>query len=197
MESVGGAGHSVGGDRIRIVESYQAFRSTGLDVRVVRSALGTVPNAFLLGLELVVLRDSESLTRRERNQKVKSRSGRVRKTSLRGVYYGRSKLSGARIELIMDRLLGAWPEWMARIPFFRSMMIARILFHEVGHHIQQSRRIPGSEEKAADQWSEEFTRRFLRRQYWYLQPFLWVLLPIARGGLQVLRRLRSHRSAAA
>jgi hypothetical protein len=57
--------------------------------------------------------------------------------------------------------------------FLRDVAIARVLYHELGHHVHLFVRPEYREtEDVADDWRDKFMRIFLRGKYWYLITFI-------------------------
>lgn len=78
---------------------------------------------------------------------------------------------------------------MLRVPALRDLLLSRVLFHELGHHIH--RRIApghGDAEAAAERWRRDLTRQVLRRRYWYLLPFFKLIAILGRWS----RRIRAR-----
>jgi hypothetical protein len=164
-----------------LTDTSKSYRHTVL--RLLRS----VPARHLRGLRRVVLRDSRSLTPAEIQKR------RRRERPLLGTYYPRSRSSSASIDLFMDAVLGGWPRWLLRLPCVRDTLIARVLFHEIAHHVLHSTapQLKGAE-ASADAWAREMSRTFFRRRYWYLVP---VLAPSRLLWSVVRRLLKEQRQA--
>jgi len=135
-----------------------------------------VPAENLVGLQSVVLTNSLGLSRDERRQKTWSRSRKVRLSECLGWYSRATHASGARITLLLDNIFrGATPGKLRFTPF-RTLPLAGVLYHEVGHHIHATRRPEyRGKEDAADSWKKKLERKFVRERYWYLLP---IALPI-------------------
>lgn len=158
--------------------------------RSVQSILDTLPEQTTLGLQSVVLRSGKKLSRREAKEKALSRSGLVRKTRLQAVYYGGPKERDVRIELFVDKLLGSTPPWFLRIPPLRDLVICQVLCHELGHHIQATRRLPGDPEAVAEAWSRKLSRIYFQERYGHLSLLFKIILAPLRALLAVLRIFR-------
>lgn len=150
--------------------------------------LATVPDKYLVGLDCVLMRNEESLSRRERRGKVWSRGRKVEKGKALGFYHhGGSRANQPFIELRVDKIVagmgkGVW------FPFLRSVVLGYVLFHELGHHIHDTVR-PEYDEKedVADNWSRKLNANFLRKRYWYAIP---LMVPAAKVYIFLKRRLR-------
>jgi hypothetical protein len=151
--------------------------------RILREALEAVPPELLGGLESVVLRDLASLGREERSTRFVSRGGRRKKTlsQAKGLYYSADGARSARIELFLDNILEERPRWFFRIPMIREYLVAGVLFHEVGHHIQAAVK-PSREEKedVAQRWKADLFRRYAA-QKWLVARLLAAAGRWARG----------------
>jgi hypothetical protein len=86
---------------------------------------------------------------------------------------------------------------MLRLPFFRYMMPADVLYHEIGHHIHTVHKpIHEEREDIAQDWSRKLYANFVRKHYWYLYPLLYIaahlISPVAKkfrkGSNKALRR---------
>lgn len=151
--------------KLKIVEQYQdyvpPFRVNG----TVELLMRHVPAEYLKGLHYIVMTNSVSLFSSTKG-KFESEGRRFRAGEANGCY------SGGNIYLVMDRVLGRYPEALLLVPIFKAMAISEILYHEVGHHIQKLEQ-PGyreNEEAVADEWRDELLAGFLKRRYWYLVP---------------------------
>jgi hypothetical protein len=155
-------------DTVKVVEAWASFEPPVNLRRAVERLLSHVPAMYVAGLDRVVLRDSATLTSKEK-QKRKSRKGKA----LLGTYYHGTSSSKAYIDLFVDEISHHWYVWMLRVPLLRDLLLAKVLFHELGHHVHR-RIVPGhgDAELAAEKWRRELTRQVLGRRYWYLLPLL-------------------------
>ncbi len=68
------------------------------------------------------------------------------------------------------------PDFMWKMPIFRYLRIAKVIYHEIGHHIHVVHRpVYKGKEDVADYWSRRLSRAFFRRRYWYLVPVAVVI----------------------
>lgn len=57
----------------------------------------------------------------------------------------------------------------------------RVLFHELGHHLDRTIGAPvRSGEAAADAWRTRLSREYFRARYWWFRPIARVLRPVMR-----------------
>ena len=98
-----------------------------------------------------------------------------------GLYYSREGTDKARIELFVDNILVDWPTWLVGFRFFLDLVVGRVFFHEVGHHIQsvvEPRK--GVADEIADSWRDRLLRAYLRSQYPLLLPFILLVERLTR-----------------
>lgn len=83
------------------------------------------------------------------------------------------------------------PRPLSRLQFVRDVVMARILFHEVGHHLQATAQSLRREaESGAEAWRVRLSRIHFRRHYWFLRPIVRLLAPVQRR----LKARRARRS---
>lgn len=145
-------------------------------LRVVRNQLLGVERSALVGLDAVVIRSSSELTRRERERFGRGYGKKGNNFQPLGAYYARSRKRSAYIELFWDNIAIRWPAIVYWFPFFRELAVAATLFHEIGHHLHQTRAEDRRDkEMVAEEWRRKLNGRYLRRRYWYLFPLLFPL----------------------
>jgi len=67
------------------------------------------------------------------------------------------------------------------------MVVADVLFHEVGHHIHNVHQpVYQGKENVADYWAKKLSRAFGRRRYWYAMPLLY---PVGTG-VNLVRKIK-------
>ena len=166
---------------------------TGSDLDGARSLveelLAAVPPRFLGGLQRVVVGRATQLA--AGNQQ---RSARRDERTV-GVYHHATKWSPAWIEILVDRIYSDDRRWR-RLPIVRELALARVLFHEVGHHVHREiepRNCPP--EKAAEHWKRILMKEVFRKR----RPLLRFLAPpviaIARQILAIAGRPRAGADA--
>lgn len=170
-----------------IVESYRDFHPPTNFRRNVETLLRYVPSEYLAGLATIILTNSSALTRDKRKQKVWSRNRKVRLAECLGSYSRASQSSPAAVWLYVDNIVKVESPWWEKVPLLRYAALADVLYHEIGHHIHSVHRpVYDGRENVAEDWSRKLWRRFCRKHYWYLLPFLHVF---ARAATPILKRL--------
>lgn len=141
--------------------------------RSVHRLLSSIPSSRLAGLGAVHLRCRASLTKAELVKRERQGKGR----RLLGAYYpsspGRHR---AAIDLFVDEIVERWPRILFRVAFFADVAIARVLFHELGHHLD-ARVSPGvrSREGRAEEYRKELSKEYFRSKYRALAPLAFLL----------------------
>jgi hypothetical protein len=88
-----------------------------------------------------------------------------------GSYQAAWRLAPASISLYVDNIVGREPDFVWKVPAFRYLPIASVIYHEIGHHIHAVHEpVYEGKEDVADYWSGRLSRKFFRRRYWYLVP---------------------------
>jgi hypothetical protein len=160
----------------QIVEAYRDYAPPCNAVRDVEMLLRHIPPEYLNGLQSIVLSNSLGLSRDERRQKIWSRNRKVQLSECRGWYSQSTPARGARITLLVDNIFRGAGRFGLRIGLFRNVVLADVLYHEVGHHIHATRRPEyRGKEDIAETWRAKLEKRLFRERYWYLLP---IALPI-------------------
>jgi hypothetical protein len=152
---------------VKITESYINYVPPADYGATVKRLLATVPEKYLVGLDSVVLC----------NLSGQSRKLRTRKERLLGRYRPKWRGEKACIQLFVDQI--QMPRRSFRwIRLLQDLMLGRVLYHELGHHVHTLRPEYREEEHVADDWGTRFSRNHLRRTYWYLFPALWAAVVV-------------------
>ncbi len=169
-----------------IQNAYRDFIPTINARRAVGRLLSGIPDKYLSGLKAIVLTSAEGLSHNRRRHKTLSRKRKVLIRESRGLYHQKWQNEPAWIEVFVDNVCQGWPSWLLRIPFFRDLAFADVVFHELGHHIQKTQ-VPEFKERedVADKWSKRLSRHYFWGRYWYLMPLLF-------GLAFILKPFRSH-----
>ncbi len=174
---------SMGSKSIRpdVMESYGSYDPPTGTAKLVMSLLDTVPISLYVGLAQVCLTDTSVLSRTKYRQRT-TQKARVGET--RAVYWSSSTEESARIEIFVDKVLNQLPPTLRKVEFFRELVIAEVLFHELGHHVQTQARVRqrrSKEETFAENISAKLLRRLINRKYKFLKP----LIVVANLGLDM------------
>jgi len=148
---------------LKIREQYLDYTPPVVLYRSLQLLLSYVPAKYLSDLHTITLTNSAAMLKMYRG-KVSSEKRRVRPADCRGMY-GRGN-----IYLMTDQMFSDCPEFFLLFPPVKTYLIARTLYHEIGHHIHRLEQ-PGyraNQETVADEWCEKLLREFVRGRYWYL-----------------------------
>jgi hypothetical protein len=176
---------------VQIHENYRDYVPPGNPRSQVGVALRYVPEKRLAGLGSILLTNTAALSRAERRAKTWSRGKKVRSAKSLASYRRAWNNNPAAIRVLLDNVFAGWPWWLVMIPPLRTAGLARVLYHEIGHHIHATSRPEHREpEDVADLWSTRLMRRLARRRYWYvalpmsiiLPPALWLYRRVQRAG---------------
>jgi hypothetical protein len=141
--------------------------------RSIRRLLAHTPESYLQGLGKVVLTNSTDLPSSEK-KRTRRRSMRGREKRVLGSYFQPWKGQPARIELYIDNVTLEEPQALLRIPLFCDLALAKVFFHELGHHLHATKRPERrAKEDVADDWSTRLSRQYFRKRYWYLRILMW------------------------
>lgn len=99
------------------------------------------------------------------------------------------------IELVADEIVAR-----LRLPLFRKLQIyrdhtvGRVLFHEIGHHLETTIGSAGrTGEPAAEAWQERLWRQHMRQRYWYLRPLKFLFRWLGQFARFMAARARAQR----
>src|SRR5438552_1799000 len=115
---------------VKIVEQYLDYAPPVVVYRSLQLLLRYVPDEYLAGLHKITLTNSAGLRKMYRG-KVTSEKRRVRSADCRGLY------GSGSILLVMDQMFMDCPEVFLLLPPVKTYLIARTLYHEIGHHIHR------------------------------------------------------------
>jgi hypothetical protein len=149
-------------------EDYRDYKPPAWVGRVVRQLLGSLSEQHVGGLSAIVLTES-ALIRKGRTRRVRGKT--YASQECLGFYYPKSHHGPAVVLLVVDNIVGSRLPGYWRMPFFRDWLLGDVLFHEVGHHLNHTRRsVVAGEEASADAWERRLSRLHGRKKYWYLRP---------------------------
>ena len=127
--------------------------------RLVRKLLVKVPEDHLVGLGSIILVDQVTHKRDKKSE---------------GLYWQSKGQELAKIEIGVNTIYRAMPRFIFYLPFIAKFMLATVLYHEIGHHVQYSTH--GIIKKDAENLAEKYKKEMLKKVF-----FLWRLffLPIS------------------
>lgn len=159
----------------QIVEAYKNYAPSFDAPKTIRLLLRHVPEKYLVGLKTIVLTNRESLSHDQRRRRPWSRGRKYSMNRVLGDYHQAWKGESAWIRIFVDQTVAGNPLEIRWLPFLRTHAIAKVLYHEIGHHIHKTSRPEHRErEDVADEWQKRLMRIFSRRRYWYLIPIAFV-----------------------
>jgi hypothetical protein len=98
--------------------------------------------------------------------------------------------------LVVDQIVKDLPKPLDRIPVAREMTVGRVLFHEIGHHLDATLGSVGrTGEHGAEAWEARLSSRYLRRRYGYLRRLAPVMRVMARIAKAISARQRRNHAA--
>ncbi len=159
---------------MKIVEGYKTFRPPFDAAALVARLIDGLPARCGSGLHAIVLTDTASLSRSQRRGRAWSGQKKYHVGHVLGVYHPAWNGEPPWIELFMDKILAG--QRLLTLPIIRELVVSRVLFHELGHHIHYTQEpMHRDREAIADQWQRRLGRRFFRTRYRLLFPLLLLL----------------------
>jgi hypothetical protein len=155
----------------------------------VQRLMASLPETHLQGLGAIVL------TQTAISRKRKGRRSRANRSGIAlGKYHPSWNGQPAWIELVVDEIIKRLPKPLDRIGVARDTVVGRVLFHEIGHHLDATVGSVGrTGEHGAEVWQKRLSRRYSQRRYWYLRPFVPVLWVGYRFAKMMAARQRRRR----
>lgn len=179
---------------VKVSESYRNLKPP-FDVTVTINRLLTgIPSEYIAGIKTIVLRDTTGLSHQQRRKKIRSKMRKHKHRESFGSYHPAWKGEPAWIQVLVDNVIDRWPAIFLKLPFFRDLAFAEVLFHEIGHHIHKTQiRKFADTENVAERWKRRLTAYYMRHTYWYLMPLFWLThytVILFRGAYDFLRKVR-------
>ncbi len=179
----------------RIVEAYRDWHPRFQVESRIRELLTIVPRKHLSGLGSIVLTNVDALSHARRREKTWSGNRKVRITESLGMYHHGGQGNPAWIELLVDNICREWRDGKPPSRLSAHFHLGEVLYHEVGHHIQEVHAPQfRPKENVAEWWEERLMKKFLRRQYWhfaiFVEPITWVAERLERAFKSMLGRKR-------
>ena len=174
--------------KIEICESYKDFSPPSWVHKSVTRLIEGVPDKYLAGLQSVTLTNVDGLNHSRRRQKTISRKRKVAVRECRGLYHYKWQGKPAYIELFVDQIIHRWPLIILKVPLFQDLLLADVLYHELGHHIHKTTAPENRErEDVAEDWQKKLGRDYFRQKYKWIKPFRIILKPIVAFLLKIVR----------
>jgi hypothetical protein len=171
---------------VTVQEAYRDYQPPRWIRPTIERLLAGIPRAYVSGLGTVVLTDAAAIG----DGKTRRVAGRKHdRNTCQGFYHARYRGTPAYIEIVVDNVVGRFPAFVFVLNFNRDLVLARVLFHELGHHLDAT--IGSSArtgEAAAEDWRRRLGRLYFTRRYWWLRPLAPVLRPVARWMRRRARR---------
>ena len=120
---------------IEIKSAYRDYRPPVNAEKAIRRMIDLTQPEYLAGLRTVVLCNAAGLNHERRRSKTRRRGETVAIRDCGGLYHPKWKGEPAWIEIFVDNVLDGWPRLFVAIPPARDLLLGRVLFHELGHHI--------------------------------------------------------------
>ena len=169
--------------RSLVQENYKDYIPQVNVKKTVQILLNYVPPEDLAHLQFIVLTNTAALSRARKRQR---RSSGAPLSRVMGRCYQRWKGQPAYIELYVDNILKDVSWYDLRLPMFRNWMFAKILYHEIGHHVQVlSNAKLVKEEVFAEKYAASLKKSFSRQRYGYLR-FLLPLIKVCLGFIRII-----------
>jgi hypothetical protein len=179
--------------RPKLVTYFHEYRPPFDVCPLLSRMLRSVPPEYLVGLDSVVLTSTDSLSRKRRRSKTKSRKRTVKVAKTRGLYHYAQEGKTAWIEMFVDRIFEGWEGgfWL-KLPPVRDFLLAPVLFHEIGHHIHATIR-PEFQEKedVADRWQVKLETIYYRKE----RPYIRLLSTFAKPFHPAIKRILASNAA--
>jgi len=152
--------------KIEICESYIDFLPPSWVRRSVTRLIDGVPEKYVSGLHSVALTNTDGLNHSRRRQKTISRKRKVSVIECRALYHQKWQGKPATIELFVDKIIHRWPVIVLKVPLVQDLLLADVLYHELGHHIHKTCAPEHRErEDVAEDWQKKLGRHYFRQNY--------------------------------
>ena len=173
---------------VPVKEDFRAYAPPSWVAPTVRRLLDSLPPEYLMGLSSIVLTES----RLTGKAKIRRRAGRKHSPNERlGFYRPTWRGEPPCIYLIVDNIVALKP---LRLQVARDLAIAKVLFHEVGHHLNSKvGLISRNEEASAEAWLRKLWPMHARKRYWFVKP----LSPLLKLLLAIIHARNARRRASA
>ena len=175
---------------VSVKDDFRKYTAPAWVAPTVIRLIQSVPPTRLIGLSSIVLTESAATAKVQ----IRRRAGRKHRPKDRLGFYHKAWRGGAPIiHLIVDNILdhggNAW------LQMKRDVLIADVLFHEIGHHLNVNvGLIARNEEASAEAWSLRLWQRHVRKRYSFLIPLVRTIKRIDAFTRRRERNPSVHRS---
>jgi hypothetical protein len=177
--------------QIDIYESYKDFSPPAWVRTSIARLVDGIPAQYANGLHSITLTNTSGLNHRRRRQKTIARKRKVSIIECRGLYHQAWQGKPAMIELFIDKILYRWPALILKVPLFQDMLLADVLYHELGHHIHKTCAPEHRErEDVAEVWGKKIGRLYFRQKYKWFKLLGFILKPLVSLLLKIVRRIQ-------
>lgn len=132
-------------------------------IKTVEALIHKVPSQYLTGLDEVV---------------IVGRSAYRKKHEALGIYVPAAGSEQPRIELAIENIFAGVPRIVFYLPFIDRFLLARVLYHEIGHHHQFIN--PRRKKERIETHAEDFTREMLLKTFRFRILLLTSLIKIRK-----------------
>jgi hypothetical protein len=174
---------------VPIYENYKGYRPPWDARSTIAKLFSALPNRYLSGLQSVVLTNAAAIGR-GKTQRVNGKK-HLRQSCL-GFYHRKRNGEQPWIEIVVGNAISAFrvPRVLMRVPLLRNIVLADTLFHEIGHHLDDTIGARArSGEAAAEGWQGRLIVFYFRKKYWYLMPVVriakWLFDRVIRKHLAI------------
>jgi hypothetical protein len=181
--------------QVEIHENYKDFSAPIWVRNSITRLVDGLPAQYLNGLHSITLTNIGGLNHRRRRQKTIWRKRKVSVMACRGLYYQTWQGKPAMIELFIDKIIYRWPSVVLKVEIFQDMLLAGVLYHELGHHIHKAHAPEHRErEDVAEDWRKKLSRLYFHQKYNWLKPLGFILKPLVALMLQMVRLIQGKKA---
>lgn len=159
-----------------IRQDYKEYVPPRWVTPTVERLVGSLADAHFNGLSAIVLTEASQVKGRKDGRRPRANRSAI----AAGRYHQRWRGEPAWIELIVDNVVRDIPRPLRFLQFARDVAFARVLFHEVGHHLHATVGSAGREgESGARAWERRLSIMHFRQRYWFVRPLSPFFRPLA------------------
>ena len=176
------------GWKVEVLDCYKDFAPPKWISRSLSRLINGIPQQYINGLHSIKLTNASGLNHSLRRKKTISQKKKVSVKDCRGLYHQKWHDNPATIELFVDNIISQWPKIILTVPLFQDILLADVLYHEVGHHIHKTSAPEHRErEEVAEDWKKKLERQYFRQSYNWLIPIVVALRPLTDMLLRMAR----------